>query len=385
MADINPENYFPLGSTVETSFTDLQTSPSDPKRYEHFGIISVNPLSGHSILIYRKGTHHVGANDFGSIYIRYSYDGGANWSNEAQAFPPETNIDQRGVGGGYDSSGRLFAFYGRYNPNTSTWLSMNYLYSDNDGSTWSNEQSLPTTLTGFLPYGHIIDVGNGVLYQPWYENNFIGPLPGNLSSCRYRLNLYKSTDGGQTFTSVNIYDHTNSIQGGEQFFYTEFSLVNIGGGCFIILVRKDGYDFQEYHQFKSENNCQSWISQGDTSFEQLGSYPAPPWLSFINYEGVGIVSCYYTNRGTQKLNVVYGLAKDLLENGPNGWNVHSPILILNYYGTLNSGYQSFFLPLNQYKGIGVGFKETDVNDIAYPVVVFTSTQSMKDVLLALGL
>ncbi|NSW44630.1 MAG: exo-alpha-sialidase, partial [Bacteroidales bacterium] len=270
-------------------------------------------------MVYRKGTAYVGS--IGSIYIRHSGDGGANWSNEEVLFA-EQSVDLRNIAGGYVSSGRLFLFYIRYNYQAQPpCLSMNYRYSDDDGQNWSNQQSLTTTLSGFSPYGHIIDAGNGVLYQPWYENNFIGPLPGNLTSCRYRLNLFNSINNGQNFSNLNIYDHTNSIQGGEQFFYTEFSFVNIGGGCFILLVRKDGYDFQEFHQFKSENNCQNWTSQGDTSFEQLSDYPAPPWLSFINYEGIGIVACYYTNRGTRKLNVVYGIAKDLLENGPSAWNI----------------------------------------------------------------
>lgn len=400
MSEFTPEKYWPLGSTVQNSLTDLQTPPSDPKRYEHFGIISVNPLSGHTILIYRKGVKHVGtpsSPDYGEIWIRHSDDGGVNWSNESQAFSAETNIDQRGVGGGYDSNGRLFAFYGRYFPGDDNpslpaqWLSMNYRYSDDDGATWSNEQTLSHgSETAYLPYGHIVDIGNNILLQPWYGNH---PIGGDEYS--FSINLYKSTDGGATFSSINIYTGT-----GKLFvypydpYYTEFSIVNLGGGCFMVLARtdrKNGTSFV-FRQFKSEDNCNSWYDHGNTSFETLtGNYPAPPWLSFINFEGVGIVACYYTNRGTQKMNVVYGLAKDLLENGPSAWNINTKKEIFDFWYPQSpppqytaSGYQSFYQPLNQYKGIGVGFKESGAY-LAYPIVVFTNISDMKDVLIELGL
>lgn len=385
MSEFTPDIYWPLGSTLQG--TDFS---SDANYYRHFGILSTNPVNGHIVILYRRGTTH--ALDYGIIFIRHSSDGGFTWSDEVELFT-EQNVDLRNIAGGYDSNERLFLFYARYNyaaqPPNPKWLSMNYRYSDDDGQNWSNQQTLTTSLSGFSPYGHIVDAGNGVLYQPWYENNYDG---SNVQTCSYKINLCKSTNGGSSFSSViEIYSHTNS---GEQFLYTEFSLVNVGGGCFIVIARKDGPDFQEYHQFKSENNCQNWDSQGDTA-SLLSTYPAPPWLSFINYEGIGIVACYFTDRGAQKLRVIYGLAKDLLDNGPSGWNANTIKEIFDFWYPLTpppqyraSGYQSFFHPLNQYKGIGVAFKEIldDYNEQkSYPIVPFTNILGMNDVLIALGL
>jgi hypothetical protein len=62
--------------------------------YEHFGILLVNPLDGHMIMVYRKGTAYVGS--IGSIYIRHSGDGGANWSNESLLMS-EQNVDLRNI------------------------------------------------------------------------------------------------------------------------------------------------------------------------------------------------------------------------------------------------------------------------------------------------
>ena len=96
--------------------------------------------------------------------------------------------------------------------------------------------------------------------------------------------------GGLTFPNVIIV-YSGPIYYGEQ------SMVNLGGGNFLILAR-DNTKFS-FRQFKSEDNCQTWIDQGDTLFV-TSFYQSPPWLSFINYEGVGIVACYFTDRGQKK-------------------------------------------------------------------------------------
>lgn len=364
MTDLNPSNYWPLGSTVqETKQVELTSS-----YYEHFGFISVNPIDGHMVIIYRKATSHVGTQ--GTIWLRNSTDGGVNWSIEILLFS-ESSIDLRNLGGGYTNDGRLFLFYARYDYDaipSPVWSTMNFRYSDDNGQNWSSQQTLSTeSQTWFSPHGQLVDAGNNVIYQTWYAG----------TGSTYKLYLYKSTNGNDnppTFSVIEIY--SGSIQ------YTESSLVNLGGGIFILLTRNNGSWY--FHQFKTEDNCQSWSSQGDTSFEQLGGFQTPPWLSFINYEGVGIIACYYSNRATQKLNVVFGLAKYLIDNGPNSWNNLTIKEVYDYNGTLNSGYQSFFLPYNQYKGIGLSFKEVS-SSVAYPVIVFTKISGMNNVLSTLGL
>ncbi len=79
------------------------------------------------------------------------------------------------------------------------------------------------------------------------------------------------------------------------------------------------------------------------------------------------------------------VAEDLIDIGPSSWNLTTIKDIYNYAPSdWDNGYQSFFLPQNQYKGIGVGFKEVNSAN-AYPIVQFTNISGMKNVLVALGL
>jgi hypothetical protein len=392
MADLTPENYWPLGSTVQKTITSLE----DTDHYRHFGLISVNPVNGHTVIFYRKGDSHV--NSQGVLKIRHSNKGGVSWGIEADICS-EIGYDLRNLAGGYDSNGRLFVFYVKCSidnePGYSTpyFLNMCYRYSDNDGVTWVPDllyapyelphQSVGENNNVFSPYGHIVDVGNNILYQTWH-----GGLKDNGLPSYYRLYLYMSTDGGSTFNEIKYVN--NDLQK-----WGEASMVNIGGGCFLLLARKnDNYlEYNHFIQFKSEDNCETWIEQGTTIFEDPPPappptrYAAPPWLSFINYEGVGIVACYFTNRFTKELKVIFGLAKDLLEDvdGNLNWNDNTKKVLDNYLSGSDdrSGYQSFFLPLNQYKGIGIVFKEVS-EDIAYPVIVFTEIEGMTNVLVSLG-
>lgn len=273
---------------------------------------------------------------------------------------------------------------------------MKYNYSNDDGASWelsSPDNELPCQIevgvNVFSPYGHIVDIGNNTLYQTWHEG--IQAIQGNPS--QYRIYIYKSTDRGQSFPEENIITISPNLHP-----WGEASMVNVGGGCFIALARHTSptEGGGHYHQFWSEDNCVTWQGEldDDIIFEPDAFYPAPAWLSFINYEGVGIVACYYTKRMNypynnppepSKLKIVFGLPKDLLDNSIYGWN-HSTKkeIIPGGTGTYRSGYQSFFLPLNQYKGIGVYFKE-DGNGLAYPIIVFTNIVGMMDVLIALGL
>ncbi|MBI4647257.1 MAG: hypothetical protein HY738_11885, partial [Bacteroidia bacterium] len=237
--------------------------------------------------------------------------------------------------------------------------------------------------TFYSPHGHIVDVGknildnNNTLYQSWSGNNGTGTT--------YKLYLYKSIDSGAHFYEADI---KTIYSGAEQL--SQPSMVNLGGGCFLVLAKKN--DVNAFRQFKNENNItESWndYNGGITNFDDgLTSNPAPPWLSFINYQGVGIVACYYTKKNTTPhiLKVIFGLAKDLLEtNGHLNWNVNTKKAVYPDPPTGNNtlGYQSFFHPLNQFKGIGNTFE--GVGNVYNPKIVFTPQSGMINLLTTLGL
>ncbi|MFA6401587.1 MAG: hypothetical protein WCX31_08180 [Salinivirgaceae bacterium] len=101
---ITPANYWPLGSTIQKTITNLSTT----SYYRHFGLISVNPIDGTMVLLYRKSSSY--SSGKGTIYIRKSTNGGAIWGNEIEIIVDAT-YDLRNLGGGFDNSGNLFVFY----------------------------------------------------------------------------------------------------------------------------------------------------------------------------------------------------------------------------------------------------------------------------------
>jgi hypothetical protein len=346
--------------------------------YRNCGIISFNPTNGHGVVFYRRGNSFIGQNDFGKICIRHSKDGGAHWESEDVIFE-DSGIDYRNLAGGYDSNGRLFMFYAKYDPGTGNgvYLSNNYRYSDNDAPTvydWSSEQPLGVQYNSvFSPYGHIIDVGippdqeKNTLYQTWFGHY------EKTEQTTYTLNLYKSIDGGENFQSTDI---INIYSGYEHFSHP--SMVNLGGGCFLVLARID--NGTAFSQFKNDSNMVSEWSNPPlyTNFDsEMTIDPGPPWLSFINYQGVGIVACYYSNRNENTLKVVFGLASKLLKYGPIAWNDSPLIEIYPYPHEMTGGYPSFFHPLNQYKGIGNTFEG---DQYFQNKIVFTNPMGMIDVL-----
>ncbi len=364
--NVSPTFTFPLKSTINSNNIVL----NNLTEYNHFGILCVNPLTGVMVYIYRKGSAHISNNS--SINLIKSTNGGKTWSNEIVLFQ-QTDYDLRGAAGGYTKNGRLILFYGKYYQAT-TWQSLVYRYSDDDGQTWSQEYTIDTLgNNAYLPYGRLVEDENGHLYQTWYGFN--------TSTSIYSVYVLKSTDNGVNFnTNYQVYSGTIKC--------TESSMVYIGGGAFIIISRIDNGNY--LRQFKSENYCQSWTDQGYTSFESWtpetsGMVPMP-FLNYIDYNGIGIVALYYTLRQSypQKLKVIYSKAKNLL-TGTNAWvnTTINEIYTFSTNPTRNPGYQSFFHPDNKFKGIGIVCEEPS-NYVAYPVIVF-SPENLTQIISNLGI
>ncbi|MEG8946598.1 sialidase family protein [Rosettibacter firmus] len=359
---------FPLRSTIASdnfNLTILQDSS-----YHHFGILCVNPLNGTMIWIFRTGTAHISNNSL--IRMIKSTNGGKTWSTPILLFS-ENNYDLRNCAGGYTKNGRLIIFYGKYYQAT-TWQAIAYRYSDDDGLTWSNENFIDTQNTNaYSTYGKLIYDENGTLYQTWYGIN--------TSNNTYNVFLMKSNDNGITWTSYNVYSGTIKT--------TESSAVYIGGGRFIIVSRVDNGN--NFMQFKSDDYGITWTNMGyitSISWTPSTSGQVPmPDLNYIDYNGIGILALYYTLRPSspQKLNVIYGLAKEVFNN-TNGWLSNTIKTIYTYTTNegRNPGYQIFFHPENKFNGIGITVDEPS-NTYSYPVVVFSNIQGLSQLLINLGL
>jgi len=357
------------------------------------GKLSINPVTGYGIIFYSKYANN---NGYGEIYYVGSANGGKTWDTQDNLIYSEAvnNIDLCNVAGGYDSNGRLFIFFTRYDPNSPQFLSINYIFSDDDAGSFSQLNLFfdyttinnLTSVTSFNCSGHIIDDGYN-LYQTWYGDDGNG---------NFTLAYLSSSDRGLNFD-------INSL---EQFYadtipLTEPSMVYLGGGCFLVLAKILSMP-NIYMQFSYDPQNGWDPNPYQTSFESQQSIGGAPWLSFINYHGIGIVACYYTIIVPDQplppapvnypaLKVVFGLAKDLLNNtiNSNGWTQTTIKFIKTWSANDRPelGLQSFFHPFNQFKGIGVCFERAvSLPNSSYPVIVFTDTVSMiQDVLQNLNL
>jgi hypothetical protein len=384
----NYQNYFPKWTTIQSIPEHDQYDLSSPL-YNHYGIISCNPKTGILVMFYRKGTSNLLQYDYGRIYIRWSKDGGNSWTPEMPTYGTGVSpFDYRFLSGGYDNNGRLYIFFTLcdafvYPP---TNFGILYIYSDKDGipGTWSGATSIVPQNSNYYkvaPYGQIIETGiptnwgpTGIvkrhLYQTWfnYEDDY------------FKLWIAKF-DWDQSSNSFVFISHINVYSGTTE--YTYPSLVDLGGGSMLILARWPNNPGQ-YAQFQSDDYGATWHqpTPGFAMLDIWANNTSPPFLTYVNYQGIGLIFCYFTNLDSPiVVKCAIAVAGELLTVGVTKWNVISPIIAKVYnplshshpYGQLiDSGHASFFHPLNQFKGIGISFCVDSLTH-SYPQLLCTDS------------
>ena len=328
--------------------TESIPSSIDTTTYDAFGITSQFP-TGKLVIVYRQGSSHVGAGDYGIIRMRTSTNNGKTWSS-ATTITSESNVDLRNVGGGVTPNGRLVVLYGRYNPDSSTWLSIVYIYSDDEGVTWSSPTTLSTgSNTAYSPHGGLIPIADGKVLANWYGDD----------GTAYTSYVIISSDNGKTWGSpISVI----TASGGNR--YSESSFIHVGGGEILGLIRiNNGTVFR---QVKSTDNGTSWTDQGNITFDSWTT-PSPPWLStFQSLSGRRMVAAYYVNRTALKLRVILGTAKDLIASGVSAWQSSTRQDIATT-PNIDSAYPSVIHPLNSPYAIGWYYytEAADDADIAF--------------------
>ncbi len=313
------------------SVTDLATqvaaSTISNSKYNAFGIMG-QLLSGDLVTVYREGTSHL--SDAGVIKMRTSTDQGRTWGS-ATTIASEAGVDLRNVGGGVTSTGRIVVFYGRYDYTGVAWLNQGYIYSDDDGATWSTYTAVShASDTSFSFYGQMIQIGADTLLQGWYGDD----------GTNYKQRVVLSTDNGATWGSAIVVANSTTVH------YQEGGLAYLGGSHIVALMR-DGAG-TTFRQALSTDNGASWSSQGTTSFDSW-STPSPPSLvAYRNPNGKREVACYYTNRTALKTRVVYATADSLIA-GTAGWSTYTD---LTTPADADSGYAAVCHPLGSPSGVG---------------------------------
>ena len=281
-----------------------------PGLFRGFGGIKFE-RNGVSYYIYPKesGPLESGPGQYASIVYVSSSNGWATVSAETVILA-EAGVDLRGLSGGVTPAGRVVIFYGRYNPDTTTWLSLEVIYSDDTLATWSAPYAIPHgSETSFLSgTGNLQVLENGRLLLSWY----------GWHGSQYTTYVITSDDNGATW-SASISVVTSGTE-----HYTESSFVALGNGVIVGLVRGEAGSATAattFTQVLSLDGGTSWTNQGLTTFDTWTTPPGPPYLVLLWQGRLQMVACYYVNRqtGIRMLRGVYALATDLVTNGVAAW------------------------------------------------------------------
>lgn len=306
--------------------SDAISSGISSSTYDAFGITLIGN-SGKIVIVYRAGLTHVSSGDNGVISTRQSTDQGLTWSAANTIFS-SSGFDCRNVAGGVTSTGRFVIFFGRLDTNTApfwkVWPDWGYMYSDDEGVTWSPYTTISKFSQDFVsPYGAMIELADGRLMQTWYGDTAISGSPA-----AYTAFSIFSTDNGLTWGDNTVIASSTTDR------FSECSCAYIGGKSVVGLIRID--NGTSWRQVKSTDNGASWTSQGDIAFDSF-TETTPPWLStFQDIDGLITTQCFWYNRDTFDLKVISGRS---LLSGTSGWNDNT-IEILASGSVLDSGYPS---------------------------------------------
>lgn len=199
--------------------------------------ICLNPFTGNLFIFFRVGADHVSYP--AKIYGRKSTDGGKTWAGmdgtgTESVVIEETDYDLRNNGVCVTPTGRIVIFYMRYYQ-SSAWHDTKYVYSDDDGDTWS-EPVVFTDPPSYAAENSSAPVvmcnrcfvhPSGDIYVPYHYSKSAGGM---------RVILAKSEDNGATWDTEAIVacDTTNDD--------TKYSTVEImgddfGDGVWILVAR----------------------------------------------------------------------------------------------------------------------------------------------------
>lgn len=288
------------------------TDVFDEGRYYLTNHLCQDPGNSDRIVsIFADGTNHL-PTDGKVISRRISNDKGQSWSSKTLVYDPGGTDCIQDPGAGYGSDGRLHIIAEVLTTAAGpTWTTnrMMYMYSDDDGATWSTPTDITSSvasdgLAAYRVYGTVIE-NNGVLMCPYYKTTS-DTLSTN--SARYIL---RSTNNGSTWTSVLIQTgatHRN-----------ETDIIALSSSVVLAVTRDEST--LEFYQSMSTDNGATWSNQGDLSFGEDFTRATPVRLKKLSIVGTEIIACYFSDRNRDIFRVIYGKSTDLISSGLTGWNI----------------------------------------------------------------
>lgn len=175
---------------------------------------------------------HVGQN--GKIVKIISRDEGESWSEPSLVF--DSPLDDRNVHGGITQEGRVIIFFRRFDVETFAGIDTNYIYSDDNGETWTEPLSISATRKGIGVY---VGGTNEILFVP--ARGYMQSIQGT-----GYLELRFSSDGSDWSQVGKIWDYKDS----KEFLMDEACFALIGQDTLIGIMRDEaGSNYYEVHSF----------------------------------------------------------------------------------------------------------------------------------------
>lgn len=322
-----------LNKTYESNYSVADNSSTIvTTTFDAFGLL-LQTLSNKIMYIYRTASGH--ASDDGKIVVRSSTDGGKTFG-ALSIILQESGFDLRNVGGGVTPSGRIVIGYTRLQSGLT--LNMYYIYSDDDGLTWSTPALLsPLTHTVFSTYGNMINIADGKLALPWYG------VTGGLTNTYLKF----STDNGATWGG-DILVGTGNPNG-----FNEATYAYLDGGVILCVART--FSTNTLNQFISTDNGATWTNQGSIPYVNAGN--VSPWLNvYIESNGEKYVTLSFAARTGPKELVCISASKSSVIAGTSGWLAETKSVIFTGAPTTDFGYPSLINPRFGKKMLGVAYR-----------------------------
>lgn len=319
------------------------TNTLDENRYYLTNHLCQKPSDANVIVsIFSDGVNHV-PSDGKVISRRISTDKGLTWSSKSQVYDPGGTDSIQDPGAGYGDDGRLHVIAEVLTTAAGpSWTTnrMMYMYSDDDGATWSTPVDISSSvasdgLAAYRVYGTVIE-NDGVLMCAYYKATSDTDFT---NIARYVL---RSTDNGATWTSILIQTGTTNRN--------ETDLVALDNDTILAVSRNEST--LEFYQSMSTDNGATWTNQGDLSFGETFARATPVRLKKFLISSTEVIACYYSDRDRDIFKVIYGKVSDLISSGLTGWNEGTKFTLHQGSNNEHLHYGDVCHPDGDFKAIG---------------------------------
>jgi hypothetical protein len=313
-----------------------------------------NETSNDLIAIYTDGTAHLYSNQK-KIVKRTSFDRGLTWSAQSDVYVPASPNAVQDPGTGYDSNGRLHILTETITSTSpgSSSPTLKYLYSDDNGDTWSS----PTDLTSIIPidglaayrvYGKMIE-NEGRIMFPFYK------VTDESNLAETAVYMVYSDDYGLNWSVITI-KSKSSIK------INETSLFALNSTNLIAISRNE--NTLEWTYFSSDDNGDTWTNEGDVTFGvSMVTSGCSLRINKVIISGVDFITFISTNRFATGGNTFINIARksELISSGKSAiktnmtFNIHVP-------ATTSSGYTLAYGDIyfnNDLPSLGILFSPAD--------------------------